>query len=155
MPDSIVVDANVAISTLIRRGTPSTAFSLNALLHRFAFVAPELLLEEVDRNRQKILGLTKLSEEEFNETHSFLLSEIDFVPAPNFASLLPKAKTIAPHDKDAPYVALALAFDCPIFSGDKGLLQMKEVKVYSPRQMLELLTAQEYDTAKPHHEHHE
>lgn len=144
MPDNIVVDANVAISTLIRRGIPSTAFSLNALLHRFRFVAPELLLEEVDRNRQKILGLTKLSEEEFNETHYFLLHEIDFVPAPNLASLLPKAKTIAPHDKDAPYVALALSLECPIFSGDKGLLKMKGVKVYSPRQMLELLTTQNF-----------
>jgi len=34
---------------------------------------------------------------------------------------------------------LALAFKCPIFSGDPDLREIKEKKVYSPRELLEIL----------------
>jgi len=53
---------------------------------------------------------------------------------------LPKAKEMLLHHlKDIQYLALALRFNCPIFSGDKTLkelLSISDIKVFSPREML-------------------
>jgi len=38
-----------------------------------------------------------------------------------------------------PYLALALKFECPIFSGDRTLKRLTPVKVLSPREVLKLL----------------
>ena len=37
-----------------------------------------------------------------------------------------------------PYVALALALNCP-FSGDPDLREIEGIKVYSPRELFEML----------------
>ena len=42
-------------------------------------------------------------------------------------------------EKDVPYVALVLAFNCLIFSGDPDLRGIEEIKVYSPRELFEML----------------
>lgn len=140
MSDKLVVDANVVISSLINKGIVSSIFSLNTILNKFKFIAPEFLLEEVKKHKSKALELTKLSEQEFKESYEFLINEIVFIPSEQFLELLPKAKQLAPHDKDAPYVALSLALKSPIFSGDKGLLKSK-ADVISPRELFDKLSS--------------
>src|SRR3989344_1561869 len=139
MSDKFVVDANVVISSLINKGVTHSVFLFNSLLEKFEFVAPEFLLDEVKKHKSKALRLTKMSEQEFEDSYNFLIEEISFIPSDDFIKLLPKAKQLAPHDKDAPYIALSLALNCPIFSGDKGMLSSKDVKVFSPREMLSKL----------------
>lgn len=139
MSDKFVVDANVIISSLINKGVTHSVFSFNSILNKFKFVAPEFLLDEVKKHKSKALKLTKMSEQEFEEVYDFLINEISFISSEEFSHLLPKAKQLSPHDKDAPYIALSLALNCPIFSGDKGLLFSKEIKVFSPRKVLDKL----------------
>ena len=140
MPEKLVVDANVVISSLITKGIPSSVFSLNAILGKFEFIAPEFLLEEVKKHKSKALRFTKLSEQEFEESYEFLIDEIVFIPAEEFLQFLPEAKQLAPHDKDAPYIALSLAFNCSIFSGDKGLKRALPDKVLTPSEAFNALS---------------
>ena len=81
MPEKLVVDANVVISSLITKGIPSSVFSLNAILGKFEFIAPEFLLEEVKKHKSKALRFTKLSEQEFEEAYEFFIDEIIFISA--------------------------------------------------------------------------
>ena len=132
MPDKVVVDANVVISSLINKGKSFSVFELNCILGKIEFIAPEFLLTEVKKHEAKALRFAKLSEHEFTGTYKFLIEAISFIPAKEFIQFLPEAKKLAPHPKDAPYIALSLAMNCPILSGDKGLKAQNKVKVLSP-----------------------
>jgi len=136
----LVVDANVIVSCLVNKGVAFDVFLLNSIFEKFEFVAPEFLLVEIEKHREELYKETKLSRDEFDELVEFLTGEITVIPSSHFLEFLPQArKLLAEHSKDAPYVALALRLNCPIFSGDKVLKQLSPVKVLSPREVLELL----------------
>ena len=74
------------------------------------------------------------------ELIDFLKGEIGIIPNSEFLELLPEAEDLLrSHEKDAPYLALALAFKCEIFSGDKRFKELSPVAVYSPRELFEML----------------
>ena len=134
----VVVDANVIISALISRGTAFKVFFYNSILKKFRLIAPEFLIEEIEKHKKEILELTKLSERDLQTIFRFLMSEITIIPAKDFIRFYSKAKEISPHQKDAPYIALAMAFNCKILSGDKGL-QSSFKNVITPREALDML----------------
>ena len=83
---------------------------------------------------------SKYSKEEFEEILLFLKGEIEVVPEKVFLEFFPKAKEILGEDeKDAPYLALALAYNCKIFSGDKRLKKKIPELVITPRELLDIL----------------
>lgn len=131
----LVIDANVVISSLINKGTTFTVFKYNASIKHCEFIAPEFLLSEI--NMEKIQSLTKLSKEDIEKTFSLITEQIEFIPFSKFSDKLPAAMNI--NFKDSPYLALALTYKCPIFSGDKGLKRQTKVEVFSPRELLDLL----------------
>ena len=114
-------------------------FLINSLIKKFEFIAPELLLKEVRKREDSLIKEIGISKKEWDEILNFILEEIDFIPADEFIDFLPEAEKICKDPKDKEYVALALAFKCPIFSGDPDLREIKEIKVYSPRELLEIL----------------
>ena len=74
------------------------------------------------------------------ELIDFLKGEIEIIPNSEFLEFLAKAEDLLRgHEKDAPYLALALAFKCGIFSGDKRLKELSPAAVYSPRELLDIL----------------
>jgi len=133
----IVVDANTIISALVSHGITRKVFLLNFLLDKYEFVAPELLIREIKKRKKSLIEETGIPEEEFDKLLKFLLSQIDTIPAKLFIKFLPKAKKICRDPKDKEYVALALGLNCPVLSGDQDLKVIKEIKVYSPRELLE------------------
>jgi len=135
----LVVDANVVISSLVKKGVTFEVFMLNHILKKFEFVAPEFLMVEVEKRREELLEETKLSEDEFDEVMGFLMGEIDLIPSSQFSDFLSKGKEISPHLKDFEYFALALKLGCPIFSGDPALKRQTSVEVLSPRELLDSL----------------
>ena len=93
---------------------------------------------------KKILKYSRLSEKELDELISFLKREIEIIPSSEFLELIPRAENfLKGHEKDTPYLALALAFDCAIFSGDEKLKGLSPVPVYSPRELLNILIGKE------------
>lgn len=136
----LVVDANVVVSSLLRGGVPFKVFALNSSLNRFEFLAPDFLLSETEKHKEELIRETKLPEDIFFDTMSFLFEEVNIVPAEEFKEFVPKAKKmLSGHIKDVPYLALALKLGCPIFSGDKVLKRLLPIRVFSPRELMDSL----------------
>lgn len=133
----LVADFNVVFSSLIRSGNAFKVFEANSVLEEFRFLAPEFLIEEINKKFDKILLETKLPEKEILEVLSLIIEQIEFIPYSEFIDKLPEAIEI--DYKDSPYLALALKLNCPIFSGDKKLKEQNRVKIYSPRELLDIL----------------
>ncbi len=131
----LVVDTNVLISALVK---PSNSRIL--LCHpRIILFAPEHLLEEIERNKGAILKKSKISESRFRELLASLLSNISLVKADEFRGFLKQALKIAQHPEDSPFLALALAYNIPVWSNDKGFKRQPAVKVFSTRELIEFL----------------
>ena len=59
------------------------------------------------------------------------LAEIKEFKKNEYVDFLSEAKNISPDPKDVPYFALALKFNCPIWTNDKLLKTQKKVKIIS------------------------
>ncbi|HDD71481.1 MAG TPA: hypothetical protein ENF99_00655 [Candidatus Aenigmarchaeota archaeon] len=56
-----------------------------------------------------------------------------------YEEFIPKAEELLKeHKKDVPYVALALRFGCGIWSNEKRLAKLEEVKVFSTHELRKL-----------------
>ena len=134
----LVVDPNVLISALIMKGNASRVFSLNSIIQKFDLIAPNFLILEVGRNTERIAKKTHFSQEEIEEQVEFLMSEITIIPDEEYRhKLLEARQLLKEHEKDVTYLALALAFNCKIFSGDKTLKELIPEMVFTPREILE------------------
>ena len=137
----LVVDFNAVFSALVAKGTTLDVFIRNDKLRKFNFISPEFVLEETSGHKNKLLSLTNLSDEEFNKFFSMIKSQIEIVHSSEFLEKLPEA--IKLDKKDSPYLALALKKGCPICSGDKRLRSQTKVRVYSPKDLLNILGSSE------------
>jgi predicted nucleic acid-binding protein len=133
----VVVDFNVVFSALASGGVVSEVFALNMESGFFEFISPEAILEESAKNRGRLMHFSSLSDKEIDKALSFILSQIRIIPFSEFFCKMPEA--IKLDRKDSPYIALALAKGCPIFTGDKRLSSLTSVQTLSPRQMLDML----------------
>src|SRR3989338_11609240 len=120
----LVVDANIVMSSLIAGRLEHIIFS-----PKLDLIAPDLLFTEIKRYKSETLSKSKLSELEFGILMTLLEMKIRSVPMEEFISLLPKAEMLlGKHKKDAPYVALALKFNCPFWSYEKRFKKISEVE---------------------------
>lgn len=116
----LVVDANVLLAALLKE-----AVTRELLLDtRLRLYAPEHLISETLRHLKASASLGKriqLSANDLEELFYLLTQEIETVSKKEFASRMNEALKIAPHKEDAPYLALALARNIPVWSNDKGV----------------------------------
>ena len=129
----------MVISALASPGITRKVFLFNSLVKRFEFIAPELLMREVRKREGSLIKEVGISKEEFDRVLAFLIEEIEFIPAKEFVRFLSEAERICRDPKNKEYVALSLAFNCGIFSGDPDLRGIEGIKVYSPRELLDIL----------------
>ena len=135
----LVVDPNTVISASIIKGNISKIFSLNHEKKKFDFVAPLFLILELGKHTNKIANKTHFSQEEVKKEIEFVLNQITFIPDEQWIGKIKEAKiSLKGHEKDVPYLALALAFNCKIFSGDKILKSIIPDKVITPKELLEI-----------------
>jgi predicted nucleic acid-binding protein len=131
----LVVDANVLFSVLIREGkTEELIFETD--IHLFA---TEFLFEEFVKYRNPLLEKTRRTEEEFEALMSILKKKINTIPREETGEHIREAERISPDKNDAEYFALALKLKCSIWSNDKKLKEQDKVKVYSTRELLEMM----------------
>ena len=127
----LIIDANILFAALIKDSISiDLIFSDNINLF-----APEFLLLEFKKHKEEILNKTKRTEKEFNDIFTILESLITIIPKEDFEEFMEKAKNISPDENDAPYFALALKLNIPIWSNDKKLKEQNLVKVYSTEQI--------------------
>jgi len=136
--EKFVIDANVVISALIKKGF---AFDLIVSLSKagIKLISPDFLWEEVERKKGKILKYSKLEEKELDFLIRFLSKRIEVVPKEKYEEFIPKAEELLKeHKKDVPYVALALKLGCGIWSNEKRLAELNEVEVFPTNELKKL-----------------
>lgn len=137
----IVVDINAILSALISHGNSSMIFELNAEKKKFRFVAPEFILVEAGKHLVEIAKRSKLPFEEIQKDIEFIKEQIHFISEVYYEEKNEKAREILKgHQKDVPYLALALKINRDILSGDKVFKQLCPNKVKNPREILDELS---------------
>jgi predicted nucleic acid-binding protein len=132
-----VVDASILFSFF--RQDSARRILLEQLRKRLQVGFPEFALEELTASQEKIAKHASVGKSEFLLALSLLRKVIEVVPKHEYeASLLP-AREISPHLEDDPYFALALSLGAPIWSDEQAFRGQGKVKVYTTRELLELL----------------
>ncbi len=134
----LVVDANILLAALLKE-----AITRELLLDsRLRLYAPEHLTSEILHLLKKNTSIQKrigLSPKQLEELFYLLTQEIETIPKKNYAAAIQEAYKIAPHKEDAPYLALALVLNIPIWSNDKGIHSQNSVKVFTTKEILNIL----------------
>ena len=134
----IVVDINAVLSALISHRNCFKIFKLNGEKKKFRFVAPEFILVEAGKHMVEIAKRSKLPLEEIQKDIDFIKEQIHFISEEYYENKNEEARKILKgHEKDVPYLALAIAMACDILSGDKVFKQICPSKVKNPREILE------------------
>ena len=111
----LVVDANVICSFLVSGKSVDMIFS-----PKLELCTPDLMFAEVKKHSNELKAKSRLSDSEFDMLLTLLEKRIAVIPMERFIARLPEAETLlGEHKKDAPYVALALELNCPLWSYEK------------------------------------
>ncbi len=134
---NIVIDTNIFISALIKDGAARSVIlkpSLNILF-------PEVEFEEIKSHKEEIMAKSKLSERELYMLILRFLNYVKIIPTSIVAPYRESADKIigAIDSDDVPFIATALAFNCPILSEDKHFKAQNKVKIITIKEMLEFL----------------
>lgn len=97
------------------------------------FYAPNFLITEIYKHKDKILKNSKLTESEFYLLFNGIIESINFIPL-DLIGLDSRQKA---YDlckdidiKDTPFIALAIELNIPIWTGDKRLKDGLKLKGY-------------------------
>lgn len=134
----IIVDANILLAGFLKDAT-SRELLLDARLNLFS---PEHLILEISRNlvsNPKIKKRVHLPPKQLGELFGHLTHRIQTVPAASYRQHFSEALSLAPHEEDAHYFALALLFGIPIWTNDKGFKEQNKIKIYSTGELIEHL----------------
>ncbi len=130
----IIVDANILIAMLVKPGRPIDIFFDS----RLSLLAPQLLFEEIENNKEEIMEKSRLNEEEFKWLYTILKHNIEIIPEEEFLKFREKADEICPDQKDIVYFALALYLNCPVWSNEKKLKEQAKVLVYATHELMKI-----------------
>lgn len=132
----LAVDANILVAGFLR-----AAVTRDLLLdERLTLWTPEYALLETERTLltpriQRKFG--KLSSEQVKLALTTITSSIQVLPETAYRANLPEAKELALDPADAPYLALALHLNLPLWSNDALLKEQNRVIVYTTQEVLD------------------
>ncbi len=136
----LITDASIVIAALL--GSKITKEIL--LSDSIELYTPKYLFEELEKHKQEIDVLSKLSLQDRNKLFDELKSKIKVVPKEQFDMFLTKANELISDKDDTEYLALSLsANNCPIWSNDLHFKEQLIVSVYTTKELLDLLTKSE------------
>ena len=120
----LVVDTNIIFSALI--GTKMKDTLSTALIVVELHTVSELL-EELEQHWNKILRYTHLPEQLLDKFYNIIINTITIHPIDTIpADTIRKARELAEefHPDDWPFIALAMHLNAPLWTGDKGILEL-------------------------------
>ncbi|MGV8174378.1 MAG: PIN domain-containing protein [Methanothrix sp.] len=133
----IVLDTNILISSLLRNGLTRDVISLTPLkMYTVSYARFEM-----EKHKDELLSRSKLDEKSFDYLTEFIFSKINFVPLEVLAPFKDEAIEIM-HEidiDDAPFIALAMSLNCPIWSNDGHFKKQNAIKAYTTRELVKLL----------------
>lgn len=119
----LVVDTNVIISALLRQSiTQEILFYYASICY-----TPEYVKQEIERHKKEIMDRSNYDEETFNTILSLIFSRITIVPEDQYRSYKEEVLKFTPHDKDWPFLALAMHLDAKLWTYDLPLKERQNV----------------------------
>lgn len=131
----LVIDANILFSFFNPESSRRLVIKSCSKLG-FKLISPDFAFEELLKDKEKIKKYSKIGELEFIILFSLLEKMIESIGKLQYNGFIPKSKELAPHIKDVLYFALALHFNCPIWSDEKSFKKQSKVKVYNTSELL-------------------
>lgn len=121
----IVVDTNIIFSGLLSPSGTISDLLLNSS-NTFHFYSPTYLLDELENHKKKLIKISGLSDKELNYLQRNLFKKIDLIDLESIReSTWEKAIELTKEvdEFDAPFLALALELESPLWTGDKKLIK--------------------------------
>ena len=135
----LILDNNIFFSLM--KPDSVASYLLSAL--KAKFFAPELIKVELEKYKSECLSKSRLSEHEFEIRQKEVEESIKFFESSEYKEFLEKAITLLSDPNDADFLALALSKNASIWSNDPHLKEQSLVKVYSTKELVEILLADE------------
>lgn len=133
----LVIDTNIFIAAIIK-----DSITRRLIVERkLTLLFPELIFEEIRKNEDEILAKSKLNKSKYIELISVLLRYVYIVPNEALNKYKEEAVKIAKSIDidDTLFFATALTYKAPIWSNEKRLKKQNEVRVYSTKDLINLL----------------
>jgi len=132
-----VIDTNILFSAMVKKSITRKII----LSDVFELYVPEYLFEEINKHKDLILRKAKISDRDFIALLTLFQKHMKIVKKEFYQDKIPIAEEVMEEIDitDSPFLALALALNCLIWSNDGHFKQQNLVKVYTTKEILELL----------------
>ena len=135
----LVVDATILFTGLTGKGvTKDIIFFESVNLY-----CPEALFKEIEEHKSRIKFISTLTSSDLEFLLNKFKAKIKAVPLSKYGIFLKEANNLIPDPDDTEYLALSLALDkCPIWSEDPHFKRQSLVRVFTTKELVELLKSQ-------------
>ena len=129
----LVLDSNIIFSALIRKSTTRNII----LSDVFELHAPEYIFAEITKHKELLLRKSKMNEGDFDALLLLLQKHVHLVSKENYNEKMALAEDILKKIDitDSPFLALAMALNCSIWSNDGHFKLQNKVGVYTTREL--------------------
>tara|TARA_Y100000031_G_C8030098_1_gene296705 strand:+ start:157 stop:567 length:411 start_codon:yes stop_codon:yes gene_type:complete len=132
----LVVDMNILFSFFKKH-----SFTRKLLTnHHLTLYAPKYAFEEFQEHLDEIKSKSNINLSVYDLYKTILSWFVEFIPVSEYKEFADKASKISPDPEDTQYFALALKYGCPIWSNDRRMKNQTEVKIYTTREIVSLLS---------------
>ncbi len=135
----LVIDNNVLFSIM----NPNSVASYLFFSLKSKFLAPKFIKSEFSKYKKVCLKKSKLSEQEFEMRQAEVEETIRFFDFKEYKICIPKALKFMSDPNDVDFLALALSSNAIIWSNDLHFQKQTLVKVYTTKEIIELLIKRE------------
>ncbi len=118
----IIIDSNIVFSALLSQDNRFKSFIHS---EKYVFYTCNFLFTEMFKHKEKLIEISKLSEDEILNELGNIVTRIHFINE----NTIPKEIFNFAHDlcknidqKDTPFVALSIFLNVPLITGDKKLI---------------------------------
>lgn len=133
----IVIDTNRIMASLLKDGM-SRVLIFSRL---FQFITPDYALLEIDKYREYLCKKAHLTSDQFQILINLICEKINIIPQEEYRSYIFESQKLILDKDDAPFLALALSLQVDgIWSDDKDFKSQTAMKVFTTKDMLELLS---------------
>jgi len=138
----LVIDTNRIIAAMLK-----DSVSRMIILHdMFNFYTPDYVITEINRYQNYLCEKARLSITDYNVILYTILENIELVPYSLFEKYMDEANRLMKNIdvKDSPFIAVGIAIKADgIWSEDKHLHKQNRLKVYSTKDLIDILREKE------------
>lgn len=134
---SIILDSNIFFSAIIKNAITREIITKS----KQDFLMPLIVFEEFKKYKEEIIRKSGLDYLSFRQVVIKVMKYIKLVKDKQFENYFKEALTIMKDidEKDAIFIACALAFNCPVWSNDPHFKRQNKVKTFTTKEILNFL----------------